>query len=670
MSGVTGYWAYSSRDLAEPVFAAFTHSLAHRGPDGFGIEHFPEARLWLGHRRLAIMDLSERARQPMSYAEGRYWLTYNGEVYNYLELREELRGLGHRFVSESDSEVILAAYAQWGQECQFRFNGMWAFAIWDAHKRQLFLSRDRFGIKPLHYSNHAGAFVFASELKAFLTLPWIDGSFEPEILTEILGDVTNQEATPKTLLPGVLRLSAGHSMLVAVDGKIRIDPWWHTLDHLPRPRPTLEQQAEEFRDLLFDACRLRLRSKVPVATALSGGLNSSAIACTLAELNRHGPVQGAPTDWQRVVTACFTGTPFDERQFAKAIVEHTGMIPNYLDIDDKQAVGEIEKVIFDHEGIYWFPRVGATMLYRALRASGVRVCLDGEGSDGILGSNNVYIERSLEDAAVRFDLRRYWELRGVQINLTGDFGAKQDSAPSELPRFLRHLLRNRRTLQFIRPFLRHIRHRINLLRGADIAPSSDQILRHYSRLAPALNKTANLKGPASLQAFLANKFHGSELATTVASFDRSSMANGVESRLPFFDWRVVTYAFALPDTSRNGGGYTKRVLRLAMQNLMPDLIRLRTAKLGFVSPLDEWSTRGLKPWLLDICADRSFVESTIWNGPRIKQQIERAVIGKTRIVSAWPIINAYVLERMFKSRVRELASNPPKERPGIDPFAG
>ena len=178
MCGVTGYWAYSSHDLAEAVFAAFTHSLAHRGPDGFGIEHFPEARLWLGHRRLAILDLSERARQPMSYAEGRYWLTYNGEVYNYIELREELRGLGHRFVSNSDSEVILAAYAQWGPECQFRFNGMWAFAIWDAHERRLFLSRDRFGVKPLHYSDHAGAFVFASELKAFLPCP---GSTAPSI---------------------------------------------------------------------------------------------------------------------------------------------------------------------------------------------------------------------------------------------------------------------------------------------------------------------------------------------------------------------------------------------------------------------------------------------------------------------------------------------------------
>jgi asparagine synthase (glutamine-hydrolysing) len=136
MSGIVGYWAYSSHDLAEAEFAAFTHSLAHRGPDGFGIEHFPETRLWLGHRRLAILDLSERARQPMSYAEGRYWLTYNGEVYNYVELRKELRGLGHRFVSDSDSEVILAAFAQWGPRCLLRFNGMWAFAIWDAREHQ------------------------------------------------------------------------------------------------------------------------------------------------------------------------------------------------------------------------------------------------------------------------------------------------------------------------------------------------------------------------------------------------------------------------------------------------------------------------------------------------------------------------------------------------------
>src|SRR5580658_5365451 len=413
MSGVVGYWGYSSHDLVEAEFAAFTHSLAHRGPDGFGIEHFPEARLWLGHRRLAILDLSERARQPVSYAEGRYWLTYNGEVYNYIELREELRRLGHRFVSKSDSEVILAAYAQWGPECQFRFNGMWAFAIWDVQERRLFLSRDRFGVKPLHYSDRAGGFVFASELKAFLALPWIDGAFDPEIVAETLTNIGQQEATPYTLLPGVRRLPPGHAMVVKADGSIQINAWWNTLDHLPQPRAKLDEQAEEFRALFFDACRLRLRSDVPLATALSGGLDSSAVACTLAELGRRGSVENAPKDWQRAFVACFTGTSYDEREYASAVIEHTGMAPHYLGVDDNEALKDIEEVIFDHERIYWFPRVGSWMLYRVMRCAGVRVCFDGEGSDGILGSSPNYIERALEDAATHFNLRRYLELQGV-----------------------------------------------------------------------------------------------------------------------------------------------------------------------------------------------------------------------------------------------------------------
>ena len=351
MCGVTGYWAYSSSNVAEEAFAAFTHSLAHRGPDGFGIEHFPQAKLWLGHRRLAIVDLTERARQPMSYAEGRYWLTYNGEVYNYRELREELRGLGHRFASDFDSEVILAAYAQWGQDCQFRFNGMWAFAVWDARERRLFLSRDRFGIKPLLYCDHAGAFVFASELKAFLTLPWIDGSFDQQILAETLTNIGGHESTPYTLLPGVHRLQAGHSIIVESDGRAQIDSWWNTLDHLPPPGANLQEQAEEFRVLFFDACRLRLRSDVPLATSLSGGLDSSSVACALAELGRRGAVEHAPEDWQRAFVACFTGTPYDERQYAKTVIDHTGMKPCYLDLDDQQALQDVEQVIFDHEGI-------------------------------------------------------------------------------------------------------------------------------------------------------------------------------------------------------------------------------------------------------------------------------------------------------------------------------
>ena len=642
MSGVVGYWGYSSQDLAEAVFATFTHSLAHRGPDGFGIEHFSKARLWLGHRRLAILDLSERARQPMSYAEGRYWLTYNGEVYNYLELREELRGLGHRFVSDSDAEVILAAYAQWGQECQLRFNGMWAFAIWDAQERRLFLSRDRFGVKPLHYSDHAGAFTFASELKAFLTLPWIDGAFDPEIVAETLTDIGGQEATPYTLLPGVRRLPAGHAMLVEADGSIRINAWWNTLDHLPQTRANLDEQAEEFRALFFDACRLRLRSEAPVATALSGGLDSSAVACTLAELHRRGAVEGAPQDSQRAFTACFPG-PYDERLHTTEVIDRTGMVPYYQVVDDHQALENVEKVIFAHESIYWFPSVGSWMLYHAMRGAGVQVCLEGEGSDGVLSSNPDYIMAELEQAVATLDWRRYLELRRVLRGLVGgNFRIGHATVFGELRWFAKRGLKRLQLLDPTRKAVRSLQARLHHMSRGDFASRP-----HFER--PLITYA----GPRRFAALDPRNFPPMQLT----GFDRLSMANGVESRMPFLDWRLVTFGFSLPNESRNGDGYTKRILRLAMKGLMPDSVRLRTSKFAPISPTEYWARGALKPWLLDLCANRSFVESPIWNGAATRLLVERAVNGQASMASAWPILNAYSLEQSFKLQARGLTSS-------------
>ena len=655
MCGVTGYWAYSSHDLAATVFTAFTHSLAHRGPDGFGIEHFPKARLWLGHRRLAIVDLSERARQPMSYAEGRYWLTYNGEVYNYVELREELRGLGHRFVSDSDSEVILAAYAEWGQDCQLRFNGMWAFAIWDARDCRLFLSRDRFGIKPLHYSDHTGAFVFASELKAFLTLPWIDGAFDPEILAETLANIDGHESTPYTLLPRVDRLPAGHAMLIEANGSRQINAWWNTLDHLPQPRASLDEQAEEFRAFFFDACRLRLRSDVPLATALSGGLDSSAVACTLAELGRRGTVERAPKDWQRAFVACFTGTPYDERQYAKMVIDHTDMMPYYLDVDDHQALKHVEKVIFDHEAIRWGSMIGAWALYRSMRFAGIRVSIDGHGGDELLGGYHLFVEKAMDAAIGSLDLRRYIDLRGVLAGLIGGTElSRYGGLLGELRLIAEGQLARLRLLTPVRATVAGFRSLPMRVRGIAAHRPVDELSPHYDGPHRLYYDTADprVTGMSPLQSMLFTWFHGSFLPTLLCSYDRAAMSHGIEVRMPFMDWRLVTYGFALPETSKIGGGYTKRVLRHAMRGIMPEPIRLRTKKIGFVSPMNVWSRGALKSWLLDVSASRSFIDSAVWNGPTARAAVQRAVDGEASIVDVWPILNAYVLEQSFKARAR------------------
>jgi asparagine synthase (glutamine-hydrolysing) len=648
--GITGYWGYSRVDLSLHAFEAFTHSLAHRGPDGFGIEHWPVARIWLGHRRLAIIDLSDQARQPMSYANGRYWITYNGEIYNYLELRDELTDLGHRFVSNGDTEVVVAAYAQWGADCQQRFNGMWAFAIWDAHDQQLFISRDRFGVKPLHYSLYKGSFAFASELKAFLALPWIHGDFDVEILSETLNNVAGQASSIYTLLKEVYQLQAGHAMLVSRDGHIRIARWWNTLDHPSMVGSGLQRQTDEFRELFFDSCRLRLRSDVPLATSLSGGLDSSAVACTISELGRLGKASLAPEDWQRAFVACFTGTPHDEQNYARAIVQHTGMTAHYEEVDETTAVKNLEKAIFDIEGVFVHPAVGTWMIYRAMRANGMRVSLDGQGADELLGGYEDLVETALEAAMMNFsNLSRYSDLRIVLQGFAGD-----DATPASKLREVNWLLK--RLSGKTKRLLRHRLDRLSLLKplrnvragirgvhpllGLYLGPRRLYYAKADSRIA----------GMMPLQAALFTSFHGSMLPTLLRQFDRASMAHGIETRMPFMDWRLVTYSFSLPETSKIGGGLTKRVLRMAMEGLVPDVIRLRTNKIGFVSPVHAWTRGALNAWARDICADRSFLDSEVWNGAAVRTVVEQALAGRRAIDPVWPIIHAHVLEQAFKAK--------------------
>jgi asparagine synthase (glutamine-hydrolysing) len=656
MCGITGYWGYARADLARDTFEAFTDSLAHRGPDDFAIEHWPDARLWLGHRRLAIIDLSDRARQPLSYGNGRYWITYNGEIYNYLELRGELTELGHRFVSDGDTEVVVAAYAQWGTDCQLRFNGMWAFAIWDARDQRLFISRDRFGVKPLHYSLYNGAIVFASELKAFLTLPWIDGGFDDEILSETLDNITGQASSIYTLLKEVRQLQAGHTMLVTRDGRVRIARWWNTLDYLPTIGTDLQQHANEFRQLFFDSCRVRLRSDVPLATSLSGGIDSSAVACTISELGRLGRAPLAPRDWQRAFVACFTGTPHDEQDYARAIVQHTGMTAHYERVDEATAVRHIERAIFDIEGIFSHPAVGTWMIYRAMRANGMRVSLDGQGADELLGGYAHFVETALDAAMLNsFNFSRYSDLKMVLRGVTGEDVGGAGNLRDINWRLKRISGKTKRLLGQKLSLLKPLRSVYAGIRGVQSSPLHLYLGPRRLYYAEA---DCRVWGMTPLQAALFSSFHGSMLPTLLRQFDRASMAHGIETRMPFMDWRLVTYGFSLPETSKIGGGVTKRVLRMAMQGLVPDAIRLRTNKIGFVSPVNAWTRGTLNTWLRDLCASRSFLDSEVWSGVEVRKVLEQAISRQTGIDSIWPIIHAHVLEQAFKAQARRYRSAP------------
>ena len=622
MCGISGVWNFDGAAVAAAVLEHMNALLAHRGPDGNGV-HLDGA-LGLGHTRLAILDTGEGGHQPMSYGDGRWWLTYNGEIYNFLELREELTGLGHRFESDSDSEVLLAAYAQWGAESQTRFNGMWAFAIWDSQERELFLSRDRFGVKPLFWHFDGRRFAFASEMKAFLALPGFDPGFDARAVATAILHTIPFEGQAHALLNGVKRLAPGHSIMVRAGQAPTTRRWWRTLDHLPDPPLQLARQIEHFRELLFDACKLRMRSDVPLATCLSGGLDSSAVHGVIAHLNSDGDAaRRRPDDWQ---TAFYLGSGAadadEERAAAEAVVQFAGTKGVYKSADVDDALGHIDDIVFNLEEIGHLP-AGQWLLYRELRRHGMVVSLDGHGADELAAGYRHFPNQAMIEAVGQLrNLKAASDAMGVE-----GIDPKLGALLEELPEFA--------------PF--------------DPTPRTTPVaglfgVQPYGFEFPIWTEDApDLADRDRLTQFIYFETHEGRMPWILRDFDRASMANGVESRAPFLDWRLMAYAFALPVESKIRGGAAKYILREALKNILPDEVRTRRKKLGFPIEIYRWLAGPLKEYALDTVASDAFLHSPVWDGPRVRSMAERALGEENMraIKIVWPFIHATRLAQQF-----------------------
>ena len=384
MCGITGIWNFDKSPVDRSTFDQFTDSLAHRGPDGRGTWFNESGEIALGHRRLSILDLSEEGCQPMSYSGGRYWITYNGEIYNFLELRIELEQKGHSFRSQSDTEVILGAYQEWGPDMLLRFNGMWAVAIFDTLEQTLFIARDRFGIKPFLYHLTGARFAFASELKAFKHLEGYEPAIDSESADVFLRNGFGIEGTVRTMLLGIRRLPGGHYGLVK-DGKLSVVRWWNTLDHLLEIPSSFEAQAERFQELFYDSIRLRMRSDVPIGTCLSGGFDSTAVVCALADIGKHQHGSRQAKDWQHAFVATFPGAVNDESPQAQEAVLFAGVKATLMPVTENDALLDIDRVLSDFDDVYIGLPTPAWLIYRELRKSKVVVSLDGHGADELMG---------------------------------------------------------------------------------------------------------------------------------------------------------------------------------------------------------------------------------------------------------------------------------------------
>ncbi len=535
---------------AEVYSSPYRYAPGHSGPPA-------EARFDVGlvHRRLSILDLSPGGHQPMCDAEGSCWITYNGEIYNHVELRDALAALGERFVSTSDTEVILAAYRRFGRECLSRLNGMFAFALWDARRRELFCARDRFGVKPFYYQFDGGHFAFASEPKALVLTQPRRIVARPEAVRDLLAlDWVDHEI--HTFFDGLWQLPAGHA-LVAGEKGLAVRRWW-TLDPARRATGEPAQWAREFEQLFTDAVRLRLRADVAVGSCLSGGLDSTAVVTTAARLGAR-PLHAFSCAYEE-------GPAYDERPYVRAAVEASGAV-SHLVVPD----GSDFWAVFDRlAGQQDEPTAGPGLysqwkVMELAHQAGLKVLLDGQGGDETLGGYFRYLPMVLRDRLAAADLPGFLVRFGAVAARLGAAHTLALTLEPWLPGGLIAPLRRR------------------------FGQGKDRVLTERLR---KLDAPAPPRPPREFASALLRQQAFDTLQRLLPSLlryeDRNSMAYSIETRLPFLDYRLVEFVFSLPDDQRLEGVRTKAILRRSLADRIPRRVLERQDKMGFETPIDVW----------------------------------------------------------------------------------
>lgn len=591
MCGIFGTVNYK---ISREQGIACLNELIHRGPDGFGI--WQEEGVTLGHRRLSILDLSENGTQPMAYGDGRYEITYNGEVYNFIEVRRELEKLGHKFRSETDTEVIVAAFAQWQEACLDKFNGMWALAIWDRQEKRLFMSRDRFGVKPLYIADCGGKIIFASEMKAII--PLMDSVKVNRALIERYKKNPHYEMQDDCLIEGIKRFPAGHYAWIGQDGRIDIKRWWNTLDHIEEVPRSYEEQTEKFRELFLDSCKIRMRSDVRLGTALSGGLDSSATICAMAHIMKGGDRQRLNDDWQHAYVATFEGTPFDETRYARQVTDYLGINSTFLNIDESTAYDELLRKIYLFEDLWVNTQIPMMKIYEQERSHGTLVSLDGHGADELYCGYNFDALRALPDAG--FNMH---DVDNIIRAYTDQLSDKEADIAS------REFKKQRNKIY------------------------SNSLIHYYGRKIlgkPAID-SAYVNHPAwkeldNLNKALFVSTHETVLPTLLRNYDRDSMAASVEIRMPFMDYRLVQYAFSLGWKAKLHDGYTKSIIRDAMAPFMPKDIAYRRTKVGFNAPINNWMKTCYREMFTDIMNSAAFMNCSLIDDPaQVRSDFEKVL---------------------------------------------
>ncbi len=612
---------------------------AHRGPDGEGYVLL-DARgrvqplavsggsaaagtagpfaIGLGHRRLAIVDLSQRGHQPMGTEDGRCWVTYNGEIYNHVELRHELRAKGYRFRSASDTEVLLAAYREWGEDCVTRFNGMFAFAIWDGVRGRLVCARDRLGVKPFYYHWDGERFMFASEIKGLLA-----GGLRPSPSPRAIYDYLDRAALDNsegTFFGGVRQLLPAHRLVV--DGeRLTLLRYWDLPSGEPGRGEAPAETVARFRDLFRDAVRIRLRSDVPVGTCLSGGLDSSSIVCVAAAL-----LAEDKSDPLHAFSSCYEEAAYDERRFIRPVLERTGAEPHYTVPEPQDLAATVSQLVWQQEEPFGSSSIFAQWTVMRLAArQGVKVLLDGQGADELLAGYHGFFGAYFADLLAQGRGVTLLRELGAYRRLHGPLSryALATLARALLPAALIGGLRDRLT------------------------GSADWMAEDFRRQWGA-HAAEPVRTGSHMQAMQRRLLTGNGLRALLHYEDRNSMAFGIETRLPFLDYRLVEFLCGVDPGHKIRRGWTKAILRDAMEEILPEEVRRRADKMGFVTPEDVWFRTSLREMARDILSDSRTRARGYLNVEAALAHFERHAAGQTNISNTiWRWLNLELWCRRF-----------------------
>jgi len=590
MCGIVGIINVDRSPFDTDVLKAMSYSIRHRGPDDEGYlglsgeskvslhrkpDYLSGSWLGFGHRRLSILDLSNNAWQPMTSLDGLYFIVYNGEIYNYLELRQELEKVGYRFRSNSDTEVILNAYIEWGKEALNHFVGMFAFAILDIQKRELLLARDHFGIKPLYYHLTDQVFAFASEIKALLQIPGIYRKANPQVVFDFLR-YARSDYGADTFFRYVKQVPPAHFMIVSLDTVKDVEPvcYWD-IDLTGENSSSFDEASRELRDIFLDNIRLHLRSDVPVGAALSGGIDSSAVVSCIRRIE------------PRILLHTFSylaDTPDNgEEKWAMKVGNSVNATIHTIRPSAKDLVSELDKIVYMQDQPFASTNMYAQYLvYKLAKQNGIKVVLDGQGADELMAGYDHFYYHRIHSMLCQGKFVQLFAFLRSASNVQPGFKA------------IKTLLHSSFELLPV-PIKRQCRDVL----GKAYCPSwiNKNWFEKYKISDFGFHERET---KFCLRRALYRSLMRDALPMLLRWQDRNSMAHSVESRVPFLTPKLAEYIFTMPEEYLiSHDGTRKSMLRSAMHDIVPESVLMRLDKVAFGSPMMDWLTC-LIPWVNEV----------------------------------------------------------------------